>query len=225
MPGRAGFTLLRLKLRDRRQGARPLLHWVFQRHLEAILYGRDDSSGSSGAIWKLLSQTGLGRTSFLINKAAVTLNQVSQAEYTAMLSAFKLSLPYADPTTINRTHSFTIVPVATAAALARTFGRAPESLALLGALSQPIPEAWVLHQQQEANEQRGEVDLLLSEEMEDAGFEAEEVGFADELTTMAAFEPARAPTRTTPAPTPRPPAHSTRARRARVRRCKRTRER
>ena len=31
--GEQGFTLLRLKLRDRRQGSSPLLSWVFQRHL------------------------------------------------------------------------------------------------------------------------------------------------------------------------------------------------
>ena len=183
--------MLRLKLKDRRQGGRPLVYWVFQRHLEAILYGRDGSGGSSGAIWKLVSQTGLGRTSFLVNKAAVTLKQVSQAEFDEMLAAFKHSLPYADPTTINRTHSFTLVPVATAAAVARTFGRAEESIVLLRALSQPVPEAWLLHAEQEQNEQRGEVDLQMGQEIEDAGFEAEELDFAEELTTMAAFEPVK----------------------------------
>ena len=28
-----GFTMLRVRLRDRRQGAKPMMNWVFQRHL------------------------------------------------------------------------------------------------------------------------------------------------------------------------------------------------
>ena len=187
-PGQTSFTLLRLQLRDRRQAGRPLFQWVFQRHLEVILYARDDSSGSSGAIYKLLSQTGLGRSSFNVNKAAVTAGLITQAEFDTLLTAFKASLPYADPMTINRTRSFTIVPAATAAAVARNFGRSPAAHSLLQALGAQVPEAWDLQDQRDQNERVGEVDLLLNDEIESAGFEAEERTFASELTTMPTFE-------------------------------------
>ena len=63
MPGDApGFTLPRLQLRDRRAAGQPMLHWVFQRHLESTLYGRGADGGTSGAIWKILNSTGLGST-------------------------------------------------------------------------------------------------------------------------------------------------------------------
>ena len=188
-PEQSSFTLLRLKLRDRRQAGRPMIQWVFQRHLEVILYARDDSSGSSGAIYKLISQTGLGRTSLLVNKAAVTDSLLAQGEFDCLLTAFKQSLPYADPTTINRTRSFTLVPVATAAAVARNFGQSPRSQSLLRALGAQVPEAWVLQDQRDKNDRLGEVDLLLNDEIESAGFEAEEQTLASELTTMAMFEP------------------------------------
>ena len=64
MPGDApGFTLPRLQLRDRRAAGQPMLHWVFQRHLESTLYGRGADGGMSGAIWKILNSTGLGSRS------------------------------------------------------------------------------------------------------------------------------------------------------------------
>ena len=183
------FTLVRLKLRDRRQGTKPLLTWCFQRHLECILYSRDDSAGSSGAIWKLLQQTGLGRTSFFVNKSCVTSNQVTPAEFAAIMTVFKHSLPYAEPSSINRCRGFTLIPIASAAALARTYGRSPSSLALLRSLGQVVPEAWVQQEQQEVNDRAGEVDLVLNEEIESAGFEAEEQSFASELVTnMGTFE-------------------------------------
>ena len=95
-----------------------------------------------------------------------------------------------DPSTINRTHSCTLIPVTSAAALCRMFGRSAESVAILQALAQPIPETWQLLDQQEANAAAGEVDLLLDEEIDDgAGFEAEDQSFAHELTGMQAFEP------------------------------------
>jgi hypothetical protein len=165
-----------------------VLHWVFQRHVECILYDRGDTNASSGAIWKLLSGTGLGRTSFHVKKSAVGLGQVNQAEFDALLSAFKDSLPYADPSSINRTRSFTLIPIATAAALCRSFGRAPSSLALLRTLGQPVPEAWELMDERDQNAQRGEHDLLLDDQVDEAGYEAEEVPFATELTTMQVFE-------------------------------------
>eukprot|EP00966_Prymnesium_polylepis_P093715 2168391-Prymnesium_polylepis.1 len=42
-------------------------------------------------------------------------------------------------------------------------------------------------EQQEANDAAGEVDLLLNDLLDELGFEAEDMSFADELKTMAIF--------------------------------------
>ena len=41
------------------------------------------------------------------------------------------------------------------------------------ALSQPVPQAWELREEQETNDAAGEVDLLLNEKLDDANFEAD----------------------------------------------------
>ena len=94
-----------------------------------------------------------------------------------------------DPSSVGRIRSFTIVPVTTAAAVARSFGRSPASMSFLRALAQPVPQVWELHEQAEADEANHEVDLLLQEHLEGAqDVEIEEVeSFAQELQTMAPF--------------------------------------
>eukprot|EP00966_Prymnesium_polylepis_P103961 2407576-Prymnesium_polylepis.1 len=42
-------------------------------------------------------------------------------------------------------------------------------------------------EQQEANDAAGEVDLLLNDQLDELGFEAEDMSFADELKTMTVF--------------------------------------
>ena len=49
-----------------------------------------------------------------------------------------------------------------------------ECYAWLRSLSQPIPQAWELRDQQEANDDAGHMDLALNEQLDDAGFEAED---------------------------------------------------
>ena len=64
-----GFAMPRLRLHDRRGEGRPQrLAWVFQRHLEMLLFHRFEG-GTSGAVHKLLGRTGLGRTA--LHTAAV----------------------------------------------------------------------------------------------------------------------------------------------------------
>ena len=61
-------------------------------------------------------------------------------------------------------------------------------MAWLRAVSQPIPQAWELREEQEANAAEGVVDLVLNEQIEAQGdFETEDVSFAQELMTMPAF--------------------------------------
>jgi hypothetical protein len=60
-------------------------------------------------------------------------------------------------------------------------------MAWLRAFNQPIPQAWELREEQEANDAAGEVDLLLNDQLDELGFEAEDMSFADELKQMAVF--------------------------------------
>ena len=177
----------RIALRDRRGRGHVIVHWCFQRHLEMLLYNRFDG-GTSGPIYKLLHKTGLHPSAFHVARRSVDQEDVTGAEFDALLALFKASLPFADPTTINRTRSMTLLPVATAAAMVRSFGDAPASLAFLRAFAQPVPRAWELKEEQERLAADCEVDLLIEEELADAtAFEVEEKSFAQELTEMAVF--------------------------------------
>jgi hypothetical protein len=182
-----GFTMPVVSLTDRRAAGNRLVRFVFQRHLETVLYGR--SEGSSGPIWKVMNQAGIGATTLAVSKANVASGLITDAEYSALLDCFKSALPadVVDPSSLGRIRQCTILPLAAAATVVRTFGRSPASMAWLRSLSQPIPQAWELRDQQEANNDAGHVDLALNEKLDDAGFEAEEMSFAQELQTMPAF--------------------------------------
>ena len=71
-------------LRDRRAGGRPLVRFVFQRHLESVLYGR--AEGSSGPIWKLLNATGMGATALQVSKVSVTKELLTQPEFEQLMA-------------------------------------------------------------------------------------------------------------------------------------------
>ena len=92
---------------------------------------------------------------------------------TCPLSVLLIHPPSLSP----RIRSSTLLPVATAALVCRQHGRSPASLAWLRAFSQPVPDSWVLHEQQEANEVNGEDDLILEEQLDDQSFEVEDVSF------------------------------------------------
>ena len=176
-----------VSLIDRRAAGNRVVRFVYQRHLEAVLYGR--SEGSSGPIWKLLNQTGMSTTTLAVSKQSVTAGTITEAEYNALMTEFKTSLPadMVDPSSLGRIRNCTILPIAAAATIVRTFGRSGAAVAWLRAFNQPIPQAWELREEQEANEAAGEVDLVLKDQLDELGFEAEDLSFADELKTMAAF--------------------------------------
>ena len=182
-----GFSMPRLSLRERRPGHPTMLRWVMQRHVENVLFARSDG-GSTGAVWKLLNQTGLGRTSLIVNKSAANQGIVTTKEMEEVLQIFRqTSARSIDPCSLGRVRSCTLLPVATVACICRIFGRSPASVALLRALSQHIPESWESEAEREALAARGEVDLLLEEAIEGQDFEAEDKSFGDELTEMAPF--------------------------------------
>ena len=121
----------------------PVIEWfalsISATYLETVLYGRSD--GSSGQIWKAMHTAGIGSTTTVVNKAAVTAGIITEAEYTALMDALKSALPadVVDPCSLGRIRNCTILP----------FGRAPASMAWLHALSQPAPQAWELRVEQE----------------------------------------------------------------------------
>ena len=118
--------------------ANRLVRFVFQRHLETVLYGRSD--GSSGPIWKVMNAAGIGSTTMTINKAAVTAGTITEAEFKAIMDTFKSELPadVVDPCSLGRIRNCTILPLAAAATVVRTFGRSAASMAWL--------RAWGVHQ-------------------------------------------------------------------------------
>jgi len=183
----AGFTMPVVTLCDRRAAGNRLVRFVYQRHLEAVLYGRME--GSTGPIWKMMNQAGIGSTALSVSKASVTAELITQAEFDALLSTFKESLPadLVDPCSVGRIRICTLIPLAAAATVVRSFGRSTASMAWLRAVQQPIPHAWELHEEQEANAAEGVVDLVLNEQIDEQGFEAEEMSFAQELMTMPSF--------------------------------------
>lgn len=188
-PNGEGFTLPCAQLRDRRAAGHPQLRWIFQRHMEAILYNRTMDGSTSGAIWKILNSTGLGSTALQVNGAAIATAQVTQGEFDELMNCFKASMVGVDPCSVGRIRSFTLIPVTSAAAVARTFGRSISSLSFLRALAMPVPQAWELQEQAEGDAENGEVDLVLQEQLEsNQSLEVEEVeSFAEELQLMAPF--------------------------------------
>ena len=184
----SGFSMPCVKLHDRRAGGQPIVKFVFQRHLESVLYGR--SEGSSGPIWKLLNATGMGATALQVSKVSVTNTLLTQPEFDRLLVTFKQHLPsdVIDPSSLGRIRVCALLPLATASALARAFGHSAAATAFLTAFSQPVPESWQLLDQQAANEAAGNEDLLLNDKLDDLNWEAEELSFAQELTSMPTFQ-------------------------------------
>ena len=185
-----GFSMPSIRLLNRRAGgAHRMLTWVCQRHLEILLYGRTDG-GSSGAIWKVLNASGLDRTSLCCTRKAVNDAVITDEEFKQIMVVFKSALPVdvADPSSLGRIRSCTLLPIATAAMVCRQHRRSPASLAWLRAFSRPIPESWLLHEQAEADAANHELDLVLMDQLDDQSFEVEDVSFRMELTSMPAFQ-------------------------------------
>ena len=93
-----------------------------------------------------MNAAGIGATTMAINKAAVIAEIITEAEFKAIMESFKSALPadVVDPSSLGRIRNCTILPLAAAASVVRTFGRSPASMAWLRALLQPMPQAWEL---------------------------------------------------------------------------------
>jgi hypothetical protein len=87
-----GLSMPCIHLRNRRAAGNPMTRFVCQRHLEILLYNRAADGGSSGAIWKILNVSGLGSTALCCSKKAVTDEILTDAEYTQIMTVFKLRM-------------------------------------------------------------------------------------------------------------------------------------
>tara|TARA_B110000046_G_scaffold154367_1_gene164277 strand:+ start:489 stop:1415 length:927 start_codon:yes stop_codon:yes gene_type:complete len=182
-----GFSVPLVQLRNRRVAAQPAQHWIFQRTLEWVLFGRRELS--SGPIWKILQTLSMESTTLQINKAAVTNNLITKQEHDQLMSLFKQQLTHIDPCSLGRIRTSTLLPLSVAAAVCRSFGRSPGATAFLTSFSQPIPEAWGLLDQRDANDANMEEDLALNDQIDELNFEVEDTTFAQELvTSMAEFK-------------------------------------
>ena len=62
-------------------------------------------------------------------------------------------------------------------------------MSFLTAVNQPVPQLWQMEAEAEANAANLEVDLVLLDKIDDHGYEAEQLTFAEELTMEAPFTP------------------------------------
>lgn len=141
-----GHSLAVVNVRDRRNSGRaPLIKWVYQKQLEWILF----HSSGNGALWKLLNQASLGRTTLACDRAAVNNGILADVELVALLKCFKESVlneDMIDPCSRNKVRAVSLVPLAAASAVCRLYGRSEASTAFLRAASQPIPQLWEMEQ-------------------------------------------------------------------------------
>ena len=177
-----------VQMRDRRAAGDRLISWIFQRDLEKVLYHRENDGGTSGAIWKLLNEMAMGATPLGVNKEAVDDEYVTEEELKAVLRIYRTTSEGIDPSSLGRIRKCTLLPLDTAAAVARKFGYSDQSVAFLNAFSQPLPARWALEEERKEHEENGELDLMLDDQIYEAGLEAEEQSFAAELTEMHQFE-------------------------------------
>ena len=187
--GGEGLTFPCITMLNRRGGGAPIiLRWVFQRSLEILLFRRTDG-GSTGAIWKALNNTGLQSTSLLCDRKAVNNNVILDPELQELMTTFKASLPAGqhDPSALGRIRSCTLLPLATAAAVCRQYGRSAASMGFLRAFNQQVPTGWELQDEAEQDAADGVYDPELSDKLDEHGFEVEELSIAQELTQVPEF--------------------------------------
>ena len=176
-----GLTVPRFTLPDGRSAHQAQVTWVPQRYLEMLLFTRTDG-GSSGAVYKLLNKVGLGSTAWVINAAAVTNAEISQAHADFVIFTFRDLLPSnSDAILGGRTRNVTLIPVASAASICRTRGRSPTTVAFLRACApQEVPRSWQIQEQADALEE-DEVDPVLEDDLAEAEDADADVAFAHEL--------------------------------------------
>eukprot|EP00966_Prymnesium_polylepis_P335459 7390818-Prymnesium_polylepis.1 len=73
----------------------------------------------------------MNSTTLSVSKQSVASGILTEAEYAALMTEFKASLPadMVDPSSLGRIRNCTILPIAAAATIVRTFGRSGAGIA------------------------------------------------------------------------------------------------
>ena len=168
-----GVTLHILCIKDRR-GRRPHrdTRWLFARQLELLLWG-----GNSGALAAMLARLSMSASTMTLTRASIG-PLVTEREFEQVLDLFKTLLPAEGR---NKVRNLSLLPTTVAVAAVGHFGRNEASVDLLRALNS-LPARWEQELQREADEDGGEVDLVLLQQLEeDEDIEKLELDLGSEL--------------------------------------------
>ena len=174
------LTIPVVSLKDPRTGRDD--RFCFQWHLETALYG-----GATGGLYRLLARASLGSCTLSLSKAAVLAGTVSAAHFKELVDLLSESLPFESqvptctpllpphcfaplfpratslPACQGRVRNVALLAVNHVPALCNHFGRCDKTVALMRALSQPIPRLWEALAEQERDRADGVLDLVLED--------------------------------------------------------------
>ena len=154
----SGVSVSVINLIDRRDSASTeTQEWVFQREVEAALYGNGYSQ-QTGAVYRLLQRSGVGSRSLPLKKACIQQGLVTQDEFDWMYSH------------LSDVRSFTLIPIDALRTALSMFGRDAWSEELVVALGMERPDGWEEDEEDEEGEEEEE-DEEGEEDEEDEGEE------------------------------------------------------
>ena len=126
-----GQTLNVVTFADRRTTAAAIQEeFLYQTELETLLFD-SEVIGTTGAFYRLLGRAGVSARALPLRRASVRVGLLSDGEFDALRGLLHSGV-----------RLFTLVPVAVIGTAVATFGRTPQSEALLVALGLSRPEAW-----------------------------------------------------------------------------------
>jgi hypothetical protein len=126
-----GMTLNVVTFVDRRPTAAGVQEeFLFQTELETLLFD-SEVIGTTGAFYRLLLRSGVGALTLPLRRSSVREGLLSDEEFDALRELLHSGV-----------RVFTLVPVTAIGPTVATFGRTPQSEALLAALGLSRPDAW-----------------------------------------------------------------------------------
>ena len=134
------------------------LKWLFQVHLESVLFGNNNSNAkSTGAVYRLLTRTpGAAGRALCLRKTSIAGGLITEAEWESLREHLHTGV-----------RSFTLVPVDVVVKAATVFGETQASAQLVEALGYDRPAEW-------DEESEGEEEEVEEEKVEDEEDEGEE---------------------------------------------------
>ena len=145
-----------VSLVDRRTSRQRRARFVFSRSLEAILWGLKEKS--NGTLFQLLQRHSLEAVVYTVDKGAVEREWLTQAEFDAILGAFREAC-VVDVEARRRVRQCSMIPLSAAVTACTSFGRNDQTVQILK-IFKSLPRLWSMQMQSEADEVAGEVDLV-----------------------------------------------------------------